>query len=322
MKKHWKKIILVLGILFLSVAGYLVYIFQFKEYETADENVDKVVEEEYEVELPDGSVIILDKDGNIVEDPEAKEGEVTDTTGEAAERTAAADGSASSEGGTSADGSASSEGGASADGSSAGSTEGTDAATASGDGTSSGSASTSSGTAGSSSNGSSSDGATGSNGSTGSSGSAAGGSGTKAGSGSSGSGSSGSGSTGGGSGETDAGGVTVASIKQKYEPTLADIEGQASSRISGLIGAAQSEYAAKKSNGENINYAYFYNKYVAAANDLEARTDTVFYAVIGSLKSELKSNGLAESHAESFVSEYEARKEARKKDLISKASGL
>ncbi|MGO1057684.1 hypothetical protein ACTL32_01000 [Planococcus sp. FY231025] len=311
MKKHWKKIILVLGIVFLSVAGYLVYIFQFKEYETADENVDKVIEEEYEVELPDGSVIIVDKDGKVVEDADGNT-----ANGEASGE--AASGTTASGDGASADGSAAAgttEGSASGSGSTSGSSE----SAASSGSTASGSATTTSGTAGSSSNGSSTDKASGT---TGSNGSATGGS---AGSGSSGSGSSGNGSSGSGStgGKAPAeAGVTVASIKQKYEPTLADIEGQASSRIGGLIGAAQTEYAQKKAAGESINYAYFYNKYVSAATELENRTDTVFYAVIGSLKNELKANGLAESHAESFVSEYEARKAERKKALLSKASGL
>ncbi|MFD1861955.1 hypothetical protein [Planococcus chinensis] len=306
MKKHWKKIILVLGIVFLSVAGYLVYIFQFKEYETADENVDKVIEEEYEVELPDGSVIIVDKDGKVVEDADGKE------SGEPGSGTTASGDGASADGSAAA---GTTEGSASGSGSKSGSG---DSASTSGS-TASGSATTTSGTAGSSSGGSSTDKASGT---TGSNGSATGGS---TGSGSSGSGSSGNGSSGSGStgGKAPAeAGVTVASIKQKYEPTLADIEGQASSRIGGLIGAAQTEYAQKKAAGESINYAYFYNKYVSAATELENRTDTVFYAVIGSLKSELKANGLAESHAESFVSEYEARKAERKKALLSKASGL
>lgn len=311
MKKHWKKIILVLGIVFLSVAGYLVYIFQFKEYETADENVDKVIEEEYEVELPDGSVIIVDKDGKVMEDAGGK-------TADGKESGEPGSGTTASGDGASADGSAAA---GTTEGSASGSSTGSgssDSATTSGS-TASGSATTTSGTAGSSSGGSSTDKASGTTGSNGSSTGGSAGSGSS-GSGSSGNGSSGSGST-GGKAPAEAG-VTVASIKQKYEPTLADIEGQASSRIGGLIGAAQTEYAQKKAAGENINYAYFYNKYVSAATELENRTDTVFYAVIGSLKSELKANGLAESHAESFVSEYEARKAERKKALLSKASGL
>src|SRR5690606_19944123 len=68
MKKHWKKIVLVLGIIFLSVAGYLVYLFQFKEYDVADEQVDEITKENYEVELPDGSKIIVDGDGNVIEE--------------------------------------------------------------------------------------------------------------------------------------------------------------------------------------------------------------------------------------------------------------
>lgn len=294
MKKYWKKIVMVLAILLLSVAGYLLYIFQFKEYETADENVDKVVQEEYKVELPDGSTIILDKEGNVVEDSNAVATTEDATTEEATESDTATSGSTSNT-------------------PSAGDTSAGDSVT------------TTPGTGHSSSNGSSSDqtsGSKNSSGTAGSTGSATGDSDSETGSGSSDTGSSNTGSADKESAGTETGGVTVASIKQKYEPTLADIEGQATSRINGLIGAAQSEYATKKGNGENINYAYFYNKYMGAATELENRTDTVFYAVIGSLKNDLKANKFAASHVDSFISEYEARKEARKKELISKASGM
>lgn len=299
MKKYWKKIVLVLGIIFLSVAGYLVYLFQFKEYDVADEQVDEITKENYEVELPDGSKIIVDGDGNVIEEGNGEEAE-GDSKDSSTETASGTDGN-SSDG----SGSSSSEGGSS----SAGSSSGTAGTSTSNGGTASGGSDKASG---SGSNSGSSTGNTGSNGS----GSSNSGSGSAGGSGNSGSGNSGSG------GDSGSGKVTVAQIKQKYEPSLADIEGQANSRINGLVGRAKSEYDSKKANGESISYGYFYNKYMSAATELEGRTDTVFYAVLGSMKKELKANGLAESHADSLVSEYEARKEQRKSDLISKATGL
>ncbi|GKW45345.1 hypothetical protein [Planococcus sp. NCCP-2050] len=300
MKKHWKKIVLVLGIIFLSVAGYLVYLFQFKEYDVADEQVDEITKENYEVELPDGSKIIVDGDGNVIE--EGSDGSSADGSKDSSSETAAGTDGNSSEGSSSSN----SESGAS-EGGSTGSTSGTAGTSTSNGGTSSGSSDKASG---SGSNSGSTTGNTGSNGS----GSSNSGKGSAGGSGNSGSGNSGS--------DAGSGKVTVAQIKQKYEPSLADIENQANSRINGLVSRAKSEYDSKKANGESISYGYFYNKYMSAATELEGRTDTVFYAVLGSMKKELKANGLAESHADSLVSEYEARKEQRKSDLISKATGL
>ena len=299
MKKHWKKIILVLGVLFLCVVGYLIYLFQFKEYDVADEQVDEITKENYEVELPDGSKIIVDGEGNVIEQ-EAGEGAEDGSEGSATDTASGDDGEEGSE----TDGS---EGSSSSDGST-GTSTGTAGSSTSNGGTTSGGSDKAAGTSGS---GSSSEN-TGSNGSD----SAGSGSGSAGGSGNSGSGDSGSGS------DSGSGKVTVAQIKQKYEPSLADIEGQANARINGLVGRAKSEYDTKKANGESISYGYFYNKYMSAATELEGRTDTVFYAVLGSMKKELKANGLAESHADSLVSEYEARKEQRKSDLISKATGL
>lgn len=295
MKKHWKKIVLVLGIIFLSVAGYLVYLFQFKEYDVADEQVDEITKENYEVELPDGSKIIVDGDGNVVEEGVAENS--ADGSKDSSSETASGTDGNSSEGSNSSN----SEGGAS-EGGSTGSTSGTAGTSTSNGGTSSGSSDKASG---SGSNSGSTTGNTGSNGS----GSSNSGKGSAGGSGNSGS-------------DAGSGKVTVAQIKQKYEPSLADIENQANSRINGLVSRAKSEYDSKKANGESISYGYFYNKYMSAATELEGRTDTVFYAVLGSMKKELKANGLAESHADSLVSEYEARKEQRKSDLISKATGL
>lgn len=263
MKKHWKKILLSFVVLLLAVGGYLLYIFKFKEYDIADEEVEEITKETYKLELPDGSTIELDEDGNIVESDSSTDGKV-----------AAAENDDSSTGGSS---NGDSDQNDSSNGSS-GSNSGTSPSTNS-DSSNQGDSN------GSGSNGSGSSGNTG-------------------------------GSTGGSS---NSGEVTVASIKEKYSPVMNDLSSQANSRIDALVGRAMNEYQTKKANGESINYAYFYNKYTSAAAELEGRTDKVFYQVVAVMEKELEKNGFSKSHAQSFVSEYEAAKEARRNALLDKA---
>ncbi|MDN7244550.1 hypothetical protein [Planococcus shenhongbingii] len=61
-----KKFLLLLGILLICGAGYLIYLFGFKDYNVADAEVDILTKEEYVIELADGSKIILDKNGNLL----------------------------------------------------------------------------------------------------------------------------------------------------------------------------------------------------------------------------------------------------------------
>ncbi|WP_079525368.1 hypothetical protein [Solibacillus isronensis] len=65
--KKLKYVLIALAVIVLGVAGYLVYELKFKSYDTADTEVDALLEETFEVALPDGSVILVDKDGNIVD---------------------------------------------------------------------------------------------------------------------------------------------------------------------------------------------------------------------------------------------------------------
>lgn len=115
--------------------------------------------------------------------------------------------------------------------------------------------------------------------------------------------------------------ITVASIKGKYQPVMSSLQGQASSKIDALVGRAISEYMEKQANGESINYGYFYNKYTNAANELEARTDKVFYQVIAIIEKDLVKNGFSKTHADSFSKEYEEIKKSRKDTLLQKAIG-
>lgn len=65
--KKLKYIFIALAVIVLCIGGYIVYELKFKSYDTADPEVDALVEETYNVELPDGTVIVVDKEGNIVE---------------------------------------------------------------------------------------------------------------------------------------------------------------------------------------------------------------------------------------------------------------
>ncbi|EPD52237.1 hypothetical protein HMPREF1210_01590 [Paenisporosarcina sp. HGH0030] len=236
MKKHWKKILAAFVALFLIVGGYLIYIFQIKEYDIADSEVTEITKETYKIDLPDGTSIELDEDGNIVESEVNNNIPVVST-----------------------------DNGSSGTNSSNGTTN---------DDSSTG---TKTSTTGNSSNGGSS------------------------------------------TGNTPDSGVTVASIKQKYEPVMSSLQSQANSRIDALVGRAYSEYQGKKANGESINYAYFYNKYTSAASELEGRTDKVFYSAISVIEKELVANGYGKSHAQSLINDYEAEKEARRSALLDKA---
>lgn len=85
--KKLKWILIVLLVIALGVGGYALYLFKFKQYDVADKNVDAVIEEGYEVTLPDGTVVQLDKDGNIVKGQGAQKQTTTteesQTTGKA-----------------------------------------------------------------------------------------------------------------------------------------------------------------------------------------------------------------------------------------------
>jgi len=292
-----KRLLLVFGILILLGGSYVIYLLKFKEYDVADSEVTEITRETFNIELPDGSTIELDEDGNIVETDSSgnTDSSSTNSTEDGGTEPSTGTESSSSEEDTSETSTNSNDGTTSSTG---GSSSGSGNTSGNGGTSSTGEDGSSSGTGGSSNNG----GSTGGNG-----------------------GSSGNdGSTGGNGGSTSTPPsneerVTVASIKEKYEPVMSSLQGQASSRVDALVGRAYSEYQAKQANGESVNYAYFYNKYSSAAAELESRTDKVFYQVVGVIQKELKANNLAESHAQSFITQYEKEKEARRSALLDKA---
>ncbi|QKX49561.1 hypothetical protein HF394_02610 [Planococcus glaciei] len=283
MKKYWKQITLGLTVVLLAVAGYLVYAFEFKDYETADKEVDKVTEEKIEVDLPDDSKLVVDEEGNVTEEKDEDKEEDKETDKEADK----------TEGAT-----ASTDASATASNNNSGSVKTVAAAT------------TNSQTAGASTNGNSSNGKSDSNNG-------------KASNGNNGNNGSNNGNNNGGNkgnngsnNGTDR--VTVSEIKARYETSLTRLEDTANDRIDGLVNVAKKEYQADSSP----NYAYYYNKYTGAASKLEGQMDAAFYGVIGVMKRDLKANGLAESHVKSVINEYENTKKQRRNALMKKAAGL
>ena len=241
--KKLKIFLLVALVIIIGAASYLLYEFKFKTYDVADDEVSEIVEDPYVLELPDGSKITMDKDGNVVEDTTSTQ---TALNG---------DGAATTDGGSS-------------------------EVASSGEEDSSNSNDTSTTTDG------------------------AGGSTTTP------------VSSGGSTAEP-----TVGSIKEKYIPAFSALEGQADAKINALIGRAKAEYKTKQANGEGIDFGYFYNKYMAAAEGLEGNTDTIFNGVLAAVEKDLAANGFDKSYANSFKSEYEATKKARRDSIISKALG-
>lgn len=111
--------------------------------------------------------------------------------------------------------------------------------------------------------------------------------------------------------------ATVASIKANYQSSFAGLEGQARGKLGGVISQAKAEYIAKATNGEAINYSYFYQKYYGAATGLEAGIDASFETLYARLVADLQKNGFDSSHAESFRTQYSSTKSALRSELMS-----
>lgn len=242
MKKKWKITIAVVAAVLIGAAAYGTYVFKFKKYDVADEEVSEIVADPYEVELPDGSKLIIGEDGSV-------------STGSGDASTAGGDTTDSDDGGE-----------------------------AGGD-TSTGSNQTAGVTPPKN------------NASNGDQG------------------------TDGNKVPVNTNKPTVAEVKAKYEAVFTQLEGQADTKINSLISRAKKEHADKKANGESISYGYFFNKYMGAANTLEANTDAVFYGVIQAVETELAANGYSKTHAKSFVEHYEATKKARRDGILKKVTG-
>lgn len=222
MKRVWKYILLVFVLLVVSIGGYGLYIFKFKEYDVADPEVEEIIEDPYVITLPDGTEIVVDKEGNIIE--ERKDEPAEENSDGAQNEYTQSENSTSSENNPNQV-----------------------------------------------------------------------------------------------TGDSEQQRLTVAEIKEKYIPSLKELENQANSNLDALIQKAYDEYSAKRANGESIDIGYFYNKYMGAANGLEARTDAAFNALMTIIENELEENGYSKAHAQSLRDDYNAAKEERRSNLLKKA---
>ncbi|MEW8969223.1 MAG: hypothetical protein AB2411_01290 [Mesobacillus sp.] len=112
---------------------------------------------------------------------------------------------------------------------------------------------------------------------------------------------------------------TAEQIAAKYEPSFRELEAQANGKIDALVGHAIGEYVAKKQNGEEVSYFYFYSKYNTAGKILERNTDGAFNYVYKALVKELKDNGYNSSAAQQYKTAYETAKKQRRAALMNKA---
>lgn len=81
MKRIWKYLLLVIVLLVVSIGGYGLYIFKFKEYDVADPEIEEIIGETYILKLPDGTQVVVDKDGNIIEEVKNSPYEQSDANG-------------------------------------------------------------------------------------------------------------------------------------------------------------------------------------------------------------------------------------------------
>jgi hypothetical protein len=292
MKKSFKVAIATVLILLAGTAGVLYYFLNVKEYDVADEKVEKITNTEYKVDLPD-----LD---SLLEGEDSSNAENVATGGESGD----------------------------ADKQGAGG-ESTDAATTTGDSASTGDTATATGSDEASSDtkvatGTSSSSNTDKKVSSGEKGSESGKSSSK--------------STEEkkkdgtskddvkneennheGTKEESKPVITAEMIKSAYRPSFANLEAQANANIDALVGAAYSEYSAKKKSGESVSYSYFYRKYTSAGKALEANTDATFNYLYGALVNDLESRGFSSSEAKEFKTQYENAKSARESALLDQA---
>lgn len=108
-------------------------------------------------------------------------------------------------------------------------------------------------------------------------------------------------------------------ILESYRPAIESLESQANRKINALVETAFSEYSAKKQTGEKVSIGYFYNKYSAAAKELETKTDQAFAYILSTIEADLEQNGFGVEHVKEYEEHYEAIKKERRAELLEKA---
>lgn len=226
-RKKLKIFILAFTILLLAAVSYIIYELKFKTYDVADDEVSEIVAEPYKIELPDGSVITIDDEGNLKEETDT----IISTSSTSIWNNSTTKNETNSETQI-----VNKQSGANLNLNS----------------------------------------------------------------------------------PTDEIKPTSKTITNKYVPALKGLESQADSKINALLSRAKGEYLNKKENGESINLGYFYNKYMAAAKELEKNTDSVFYSVIAVVEEDLLANGFRKTEAQSLKDEYELMKKSRRDNILDK----
>ncbi|CAA7603118.1 Hypothetical protein DEACI_3941 [Acididesulfobacillus acetoxydans] len=112
--------------------------------------------------------------------------------------------------------------------------------------------------------------------------------------------------------------LTEAGVVGQYLPEIRSLQSVALSRLDTLYAAAVQEYREDKAAG-TLNRAALAQKYIQAGNLLEANVDNRFYSIMGSLHSELVSDGLPTDEVGVIKSQYEAAKAARRSAILGKA---
>lgn len=292
MKKSFKIAIATVLILLAGTAGVLYYFLNVKEYDVADEKVEKITKAEYKVDLPDLDSLLEGKDGGDTDSVVASgESGDTDSQGSGVESTDAADASGDSAG-TSNTATATGSNEASSDTKVAvgtGSSSNTDRKVSSSEKGSESGKSSSQLTEGKKKDGTSKEEAKNED------------------------------NINEGTKEESKPAITAEMIKSAYRPSFANLEAQANANIDALVNAAYSEYNAKKQSGESVSYSYFYRKYTSAGKALEANTDASFNYLYGALVNDLEARGFSSSEASEFKTQYENAKSARESALIDKA---
>ncbi|KLU60298.1 hypothetical protein CEB3_c31490 [Peptococcaceae bacterium CEB3] len=114
--------------------------------------------------------------------------------------------------------------------------------------------------------------------------------------------------------------LTEAGVVRKYMPEIQSLQSVALSRLDTLYAAAVQEYRQEKATGR-VNRAALAQKYIQAGNLLEGNVDGRFYSILGSMQSELVSDGLPTDQVGVIKREYEAAKAARRSAILGKALG-
>ncbi|KLU62688.1 hypothetical protein CEB3_c10000 [Peptococcaceae bacterium CEB3] len=112
--------------------------------------------------------------------------------------------------------------------------------------------------------------------------------------------------------------LTEAEVVGQYLPEIRSLQSVALSRLDTLYAAAVQEYRQDKATGR-VNRAALAQKYIQAGNLLESNVDSRFYSIMGSLQSELVSDGLPTDEVGVIKSQYEAAKAARRSAILGKA---